>query len=94
MNSAAWGVMFVALSCAVVLSTWFIARYLGTSRQARAELNSGKEYQALAGEYRRLSDMAITSQEHTDLKLTDISVRIDELRDQLEQLQRILKEVE
>jgi hypothetical protein len=94
MNSAAWGVMFIALSCAIVFSTWFIARYLGTSRQARAELTTGEEYRSLADEYRRLSDLAITSQEHTDLKLTDISVRIDELRDQLEQLQRILKEVE
>jgi hypothetical protein len=94
MNSAAWAVTFVALSCAIVFSTRFIARYLATSRQARAELTAGEEYRALAGEYRRLSDMAITSQEHTDLKLTDISVRIDELRDQLEQLQRILKEVE
>jgi hypothetical protein len=38
--------------------------------------------------------MAITTQEHTDLRLTDISVRIDQLRAQLEQLQHILKEVE
>lgn len=94
MNSAAWGVMFVALSCAIVLSSWVIAKHLGAARQARAELTTGKEYRSLADEYRRLSDLAITSQEHTDLKLTDISVRIDELRDQLEQLQRILKEVE
>lgn len=94
MNSAAWAVTFIALSCAIVASAWVIARYLGTSRQSRAELTAGEEYRALAGEYRRLSDLAITSQEHTDLKLTDISVRIDELRDQLEQLQRILKEVE
>ena len=49
---------------------------------------------ALADEYRRLSDMAITAQEHVDLRLTDLSVRVDELRDQLEQMQRILKEVE
>jgi hypothetical protein len=38
--------------------------------------------------------MAITAQEHTDLRLTDISVRLDDLRDQLDQMQRILKEVE
>jgi len=94
MNSPAWAITFIALSCAIVFSTWFIARYLATSRQARAELSSGEEYRALAGEYRRLSDMAITAQEHTDLKLTDIGVRIDELRDQIEQLRRILKEVE
>jgi hypothetical protein len=38
--------------------------------------------------------MAITANEHVDLGLTDLSVRIDELRDQLDQMQRILKEVE
>jgi hypothetical protein len=94
MNSAAWAVTFISLACAIVLSTWVIARYLGGSRQARAALTTGEEYQSLAGEYRRLSDLAITAQEHTDLRLTDISVRIDELRAQLEQLQHILKEVE
>jgi hypothetical protein len=94
MNPASWGFTFFFLSCAIVLSTWVIARHLAGSRQAKAALTAGEEYQSLAGEYRRLSDMAITSQEHTDLKLTDISVRIDELRDQMEQLQRILKEVE
>lgn len=38
--------------------------------------------------------MAITSTEHVDLRLTDLSVHVDELRDRLEQMQRILKEVE
>jgi hypothetical protein len=38
--------------------------------------------------------MAITTNEHVDLRLTDQSVRIDELKDQLDQIQRILKEVE
>lgn len=43
---------------------------------------------------RRLSDMASTAQQHTGLRLTGLSVRIDEIRDQLEQMQRILEEVE
>jgi hypothetical protein len=94
MNPAAWAFTFFFLSCAIVLSTWVISRHLGASRQARAALTAGEEYQSLVGEYRRLSDMAITAQEHTDLRLTDISVRIDELRAQLDQLQHILKEVE
>jgi hypothetical protein len=38
--------------------------------------------------------MAITAQEHVDLQLTDLSVQVDSLRDQMEQMQRILKEVE
>jgi hypothetical protein len=38
--------------------------------------------------------MAVTTQEHTDLKLSDVSVRIDHLREQMESLQKILNEVE
>ena len=38
--------------------------------------------------------MAITAQEHTDLKLGDLSVQLDYLREQNESLQKILKEVE
>jgi hypothetical protein len=38
--------------------------------------------------------MAITAQEHTDLRLTELSVQMDELRNQMSQLQHILKEVE
>ena len=49
---------------------------------------------ALADEFRRLSDMAITAQEHVDLRLTDLSVQVDSLREQLAQMQHILKEVE
>lgn len=94
MTPPVYATLFVSLAAAIVVSVWVIARHLTASRQARAESTGGKEYRGLADEYRRLSDLAITAQEHTDLKLTDISVRIDELRDQLEQMQRILKEVE
>jgi hypothetical protein len=38
--------------------------------------------------------MAVTAHEHVDLRLTDLSVQVDSLRDQLDQMQRILKEVE
>jgi hypothetical protein len=38
--------------------------------------------------------MAITTQEHVDLRLTDLSVQVDSLKDQLDQMQRILTEVE
>ena len=82
------------LVVAVVISVWVAARHLGASRQARAQLTTGQEYRALADEFRRLSDMAITMQEHVDLRLTDLSVQFDSLKDQLDQMQRILKEVE
>jgi hypothetical protein len=86
--------LLISLAVAIVLAVWIVSRHLKASRQMRAALAPGREYHALADEYRRLSDMAITAQEHTDLRLTDISVRLDELRGQVEQMQRILKEVE
>ncbi len=82
------------MAVAIVLSVWVAARHLSASRQARAQLTTGQEYRALADEFRRLSDMAITAQEHVDLRLTDLGVQVDSLRDRMEQMQRILKEVE
>jgi hypothetical protein len=79
---------------AAVIIVVVVTRYLSASRQSRAQLTSGQEYRALAEEFRRLSDVAITAQEHVDLRLTDLSVQVDALRDQLDQMQRILKEVE
>jgi hypothetical protein len=86
--------MFVSLAVAIVFATWITARHLSASRQAKAELTTSKEYRGLADEYRRLSDMAITAEEHTELKLTELSVQFSELRDKLDQMQRILSEVE
>jgi phage shock protein A len=94
MNANDWLTFTISLAAAIVLVTWVIARQLTASRQARAELTAGEQYRDLAQEYRRLSDVAITAQEHLDLRLTDLSVRIDELRDKMEQVQHILKEVE
>jgi hypothetical protein len=54
----------------------------------------GEQHHRLAGEYRRLADMAITAQEHTDLKLGDLSAKLDHLREQNESPQKILKEAE
>jgi type II secretory pathway pseudopilin PulG len=82
------------LAVAIVISAWVAARHLGAARQAREQLEAGQQYRALADEFRRLSDMAITTQEHVDLRLTDLGVQVDLLRDQMEQMRRILKEVE
>jgi hypothetical protein len=86
----------IVLGCVIVLVTWLIVRYryLGAARQTRLALTTDKQYRALADEYRRLSDLAITAQEHTDLRLSAIGVQIDELSNQVSQLQHILKEVE
>jgi uncharacterized protein HemX len=65
-----------------------------STTKARATVTSEKEYRALAEEFRRLSEMSVTAQEHTDLKLADLGGRLDQMRDQLDQVQRILKDVE
>jgi hypothetical protein len=57
------------------------------SNKTRAELTTSEEY-------RRLSEMAITSQEHTELKLAEINLQLAQLRDQLDQVQKVLKDVE
>jgi phage shock protein A len=86
--------MFMSLAAAIVAVTWVTVRHLSVSRQARAALTTGRAYRGLADEYRRLSDMAITAQEHTELKLTGLTVLVSELRDKLDRMQRILDEVE
>jgi hypothetical protein len=70
------------------------ARAVSARSRTRAQLTGGEEQRRLTDEYRRLADMAITTQEHTDLKLSDVSVRIDHLSGQMESLQKILNEVE
>lgn len=92
MTPPVYSIMFICLAVAIIFSARYF--YLGRARTARHELGAGKQLAALTDEYRRLSDMAITANEHVDLRLTDLSVRVDELRDQLDQMQRILKEVE
>ena len=67
---------------------------LAATRKSEAALTGGQEYRGLAEEYRRLAEMAITAQEHTDLKLGEVTMRIDQVRDKLESVQRILKDVE
>jgi hypothetical protein len=69
-------------------------QYLTTRKRAQVELTGGEQYRQLAEEYRRLSDMAITAQEHTDLKLGEVSAQLDYLREQMASLQKILKDVE
>jgi len=69
-------------------------RYFTAKKRAQLELTGGEQYRELAGEYRRLADLAITAQEHTDLKLGEVSAQLDYLREQNESLQKILKDVE
>ena len=85
-----WVVVFAVVALGLVLGY----RYLTARKRTQVELAGGEQYRQLADEYRRLADLAITAQEHTDLKLVDVSTQLDFLREQNESLQRILKEVE
>jgi len=93
-NPNAKGLIWLALAGVIALGMVLGSRYLMTRKRAQLELAGGEQYRRLADEYRRLADLAITAQEHTDLKLTDLSVQIGYLREQNEALQKILKEVE
>lgn len=81
--------ILLVLAGVIALGMVLGSRYLMTRKRAQLELTGGEQYRRLADEYRRLADLAITAQEHTDLKLSDLSVR-----EKLEQMQHILKEVE
>jgi hypothetical protein len=86
--------VWIATAGVVALGMVLGYRYLTTRKRAQVELTGGEQYRRLAEEYRRLADLAITAQEHTDLKLGDLSAQLDYLREQNESLQKILKEVE
>jgi uncharacterized protein HemX len=88
------GVVWMAVATVLGLGMVLGYRYLTTRKRAQIELTGGEQYRQLAEEYRRLADLAITAQEHTDLKLGDVSAQLDFLREQNESLQKILKEVE
>ncbi len=62
-------------------------QHLAISKKTRAEVTT-------SGEYRRLSEMAVTTQEHTEMKLAEINMQLAQLRDQLDQVQKVLKDVE
>jgi uncharacterized protein HemX len=86
----------IVILAAVLFALGLVARVWQRTSTARARtsVTSEKEYRALADEFRRLSEMAVTAQEHSDLKLADLASRLDQVRDQLDQVQRILKDVE
>jgi hypothetical protein len=91
-HGKAAAVIVIGLALVAGVITW--SRHLTTKKRAQAELTGGEQFRQLADEYRRLADLAITSQEHTDLKLGQVSAQLDYLREQTESLQKILKEVE
>jgi hypothetical protein len=82
-------VLFVAGLAAIVILLVLALRVVIT--RGRTSPVSAAQFNALVEENRRMSDRAITASEHTDLRLADLSARVDELRGQV---QRILTDVE
>ncbi len=78
-------VLVVGAVIAYAIFQW--GRQLAISRKTRAELTTNEEF-------RRLSEMAVTAQEHTELKLGEINMQLAQLRDQLDEVQKVLKDVE
>jgi hypothetical protein len=82
-------VLFAAGMAALLILVVLALRAVIT--RGRTPPVSAAQFRALADEHRRMSDRAITASEHVDLRLADLSARVDELRSQV---QRILTDVE
>lgn len=88
------GLVWIILVGVLALGMVMSFRYLGQKQvQAQIELTGGQQYRQLAEEYRQLADLA-TAQEHTDIKLGDVSAQLGYLREQNDSLQKIFKDVE
>ena len=86
--------VWIAVAGLIALGMVLGYRYRTTRKRAQIEVAGGEQYRRLAEEYRRLADLAITAQEHTDLKLGDVSAQLDYLREQNDSMGKILKDVE
>ncbi|MGW6055198.1 hypothetical protein [Streptomyces sp. NPDC055189] len=62
-------------------------RQRGKTQRAEAQL-------AREQDYRRLTELAVTTQELTDHKLTDIAAQLSDMRSRVESMERTLKDVE
>ena len=81
------------IAVVVVLGLVSLAAFVHWTRQQAGTMKARADF-ARSEEYKQLSELAITTQEHTDLKLSEINLQLSQLRTQLEQVQKILKEVE
>jgi uncharacterized protein HemX len=82
----------VTILAGIGMVMWF--RQNSHESTAKTELSSSAEYRALAEECRRLAEMAVTAQEHTDLRLGEVAVQMDQMRAQLDSVRKILVDVE
>ena len=85
--AVAFIVVVLGIGAVIAYAIFEWSRQHAISRTTRAQVTTSDEY-------RRLSEMAITAAEHTDLKLAEISMQLAQLREQLGQVQKVLKDVE
>jgi hypothetical protein len=73
----------IVAALALVLKIWQVR----ITRSDRAAVTDSDEY-------RRLTEMAVTAQEHTELKMSEVNMQLAQLRDQMDTVHKILKTVE
>jgi len=94
LNSKALVLMIFFFCALIALLIVAVSWQLSARRKAQVAVTGGTEFRQLADEYRRLSELAVTAQEHTDLRLEEVTTKLGQLRAQLDSVQNILKEVE
>lgn len=85
------GLVLFVLFLAGMAAIFVVLALRAVIARGRTAPISAAQFHAFAEEHRRMSDRAITASEHVDLRLADLSARVDELRSQV---QRILTDVE
>jgi hypothetical protein len=78
-GSSAIHILWLAVIVLVALVVVGGFRYLDKRQKARLQIASQENYRQIADEYRRLADMAITAQEHTELKLDNVNESLREI---------------
>ena len=78
-------VIVVIILAGIGLTMWF---------RQNSHASTARSVPARGEEYWRLAEMAVTAQEHTDLRLGEVSVQMDQMRAQLDSVQKILSDVE
>jgi hypothetical protein len=89
MQEIAGTIQLAIVVAGIVLALGLVVRIwqLRTTRNDKVAVTSSDEY-------RRLSEIAVTAQEHTEMKLAEINMQLSQLRDELESVHKILREVE
>ena len=84
------GLVTVAVFALLVICVAIIAHAVNKRASIRAKTADTVDGEEL----RKLAEMAVTTQEHNDLVLRDITLQIGQLREQMDAIQQILKQVE